>query len=111
MQLDTTRFGVVEVDDTSIIDVPSGVPGFPALRRVTLLGAGSIPGHAAVVDQHSMFWIQDVDDGSLAFLCIDPWIPFPRYDLEIDDVALGIEGDGADVCVLVLVTVRRGDGK
>jgi flagellar assembly factor FliW len=110
MQLDTTRFGVIEIDDASTIDVPAGVPGFGTLRRVALLGAGSVPGHPEITDEHAMYWMQDLDDASLAFLCIDPWIPFPDYDVEIDEEALGI-GVDTDVCVLAFVTVRRGDGR
>ena len=93
MQLETTRFGVVEVDENSTIDVPSGVPGFSDMRRVTLLGAGAMPGVPAVDDQNSMFWMQDLDDGARAFLCIDPWMTFPDYDVEIDEKALEIKDD------------------
>ena len=92
MQLETTRFGVVEVDDKSTIDIPSGVPGFSDMRRVALLGAGAMPGVPAVDDQNSMFWMQDLDDGARAFLCIDPWMTFPDYDVEIDEKALEITG-------------------
>jgi flagellar assembly factor FliW len=109
MQLETTRFGVVEVDENSTIDIPSGVPGFAEMRRVTLLGAGAMPGVPAVDDSNSMFWMQDLDDGALAFLCIDPWMTFPDYDVEIDEKALSIK-DESDVCVLALVTVNRTEG-
>ncbi|HEX4982355.1 MAG TPA: flagellar assembly protein FliW [Ilumatobacteraceae bacterium] len=110
MQLETTRFGVVEVDEMSTIDVPSGVPGFADMRRVTLLGAGAMPGVPATTDQNSMFWMQDVDDGARAFLCIDPWMTFPDYDVEIDEKALEIQ-DNNNVCVLALVTVNRTEGE
>jgi flagellar assembly factor FliW len=110
MQLETTRFGIVEVDENSTIDVPSGVPGFSEMRRVTLLGAGAMPGVPANGDQNAMFWMQDIDDGARAFLCIDPWMTFPDYDVEIDEKALQIQ-DENNVCVLALVTVDRTEGK
>ena len=110
MQLETTRFGVVEVDDMSTIDIPSGVPGFTDMRRVALLGAGAMPGVPAVDEQNSMFWMQDLDDGARAFLCIDPWMTFPDYDVEIDEKALEIKDD-SNVCVLALVTVNRTEGQ
>jgi flagellar assembly factor FliW len=110
MQLETTRFGVVEVDDASTIEVPSGVPGFADMRRVALLGAGAMPGVPAINDQNSMFWMQDLDDGARAFLCIDPWMTFPDYDVEIDEKALEIKDDN-NVCVLALVTVNREEGQ
>lgn len=110
MLVQTSRFGDVEVDDANIIEVPSGFPGFPALHRVALLAVGAVPAHDPQPETVGMYWMQDLDDGSLAFLCIDPWTPFPEYDIDIDESALEID-DPADVSVLVLVTVRRGDGR
>ena len=36
------------------------------MRRVTLLGAGALPGVPASGEQNSMFWMQDIDDGARA---------------------------------------------
>jgi flagellar assembly factor FliW len=114
VQIETRRFGVLEVDDQSTFAVKAGIPGFPGMRRVALLGAGVLPGDGPSDDtgagaDHAMFWMQDLDDGELAFLCIVPWIAFPEYDIEIDERSLGI-ADGADVQILSLVTTRREDG-
>lgn len=98
MRLDTTRFGVVDVADDDVFAVPGGIPGFPRLRRVALFsteGCGDDP---------LLYWLQDVDDGGLAFLCVPPWNLFPDYEIDIDEHALGIE-DPATVHVLNLVTV------
>lgn len=102
MKLETSRFGWVEVDDEDVFSVPNGIPGFPDLRRVALFRADG--GH----DDASLFWLQSLDDGALAFLCIVPWTAFPDYDIEFDEMSLGIE-DSTDVRVLNLVTVRRSD--
>jgi flagellar assembly factor FliW len=111
MQIETRRFGTIEVDDDEVFGVPNGIPGFPALQRVTLLGAGpSDPNAPEGVEDHSLFWIQDLDDGDLAFLCVVPWIAFPDYDIDIDEKSLGID-DEADVRVLSLLTTRRDDGE
>ena len=109
MQVVTDRFGTVEVDDDDVLDLPEGIPGFPGLRRVTLLGAGVLPGCEPGPGVHSMFWMQSVDDGALAFLCIQPWIAFPDYSFDLDADALGIEHPDS-VCVLNIVTVRRDGG-
>lgn len=110
MQLLTTRFGAIEVAPDDVYELPDGLPGFPGLAQATLLGGGSIPGHEVAGEQHSLFWLQDLADGALAFMCIQPWVPFPDYDIELDEKALGIV-DERDVCVLAIVTVRRGDGR
>jgi flagellar assembly factor FliW len=110
MELETRRFGTIEVDDDEIYGVPTGIPGFPALHRVTLLGAGPFdPNAPDGSSEHSLFWIQDLDDGDLAFLCVVPWVAFPDYEIDIDEKSLGID-DEADVRVLSLLTTRREDG-
>jgi flagellar assembly factor FliW len=107
MQLETRRFGTIAIDDEDAFAVPNGIPGFPELRRVALLGAGPAPG-VNPSDESSLFWMQDLDDGDLAFMCLVPWEIFPDYDIDVDEKTLGI-ADEADVRVLSLVTVHRTD--
>ena len=108
MHIETRRFGTLEIDDDAAFDVSSGIPGFPEMRHVALLGAGTMPGHEND-DDYSMYWLQDLDDGDLSFLCIVPWVAFPDYDIEIDERSLGI-ADQTDIRVLSLVTTRREEG-
>ena len=109
MNVETTRFGTVEVAEDSIFTFADGLPGFEGPRRMALLGSGQVPGHPQTVnEQQTMYWLQDVDDGALAFLCIVPWVAFPEYEIDLDVDGLGIT-DEQDVCVLTIVTVRRGD--
>ena len=105
MQLETRRFGTIAVDDDEIYAVPNGIPGFPDLRRVVLLGAGPAPG-VNPSEESSLYWMQDVDDPELAFMCLVPWEVFPDYEIDIDEKSLGI-ADEADVRILSLVTVHR----
>lgn len=115
MHIETRRFGTLEIDDDAAFAVSSGIPGFPEMRHVALLGAGTIAGdtHEGTDDdenqEHAMYWLQDLDDGDLSFLCIVPWVAFPDYDIEIDERTLGI-ADETDIRVLSLVTTRREDG-
>jgi flagellar assembly factor FliW len=113
MQIETRRFGTLEIDDDAAFDVSSGIPGFPDMRHVALLGAGTMRGadhdDGGQTEDHSMYWLQDLDDGDLSFLCIVPWVAFPEYDIELDEGTLGI-ADETDITVLSLVTTRREDG-
>ncbi len=107
MQLETRRFGTIAIGDDDAFTVPNGIPGFPDLRRVALLGAGPAPG-VNPSEESSLYWMQDLDDGDLAFMCLVPWEIFPDYEIDIDETSLGI-ADEADVRVLSLVTVSRDD--
>lgn len=111
MQIETRRFGHIEVDSTDTYEVPNGIPGFPSMRTVVLLAAGDAPGAGSgdTSEGHSLFWMQDMHDGDLAFLCVVPWSVFPDYDIDVDERTLGI-ADPADIRVLALVTTRREDG-
>ncbi len=108
MQVDTTRFGTLEVADDELVVFDDGLPGFRGRRTMVLLGGGELPGaqHAA---GHSLFWLQDVTDPDLAFMTIVPWAAYPDYDIDIDPSEVdGAEAD--DLCVLTIVTVRRENG-
>ena len=110
MKVETTRFGVIDVDEETLLTFADGIPGFPGMHRMARLGSGQVPGQPDVgTEQQTMYWLQDVDDGELAFLCIVPWAVFPEYDVDLDVESLGIT-DERDVCVLAIVTVRRDGG-
>lgn len=61
--LETTRFGVIEFEDRDIVTMREGLVGLTHLRQFVLI-------------QHkegSPFrWMQSLDDGSMAFLVVDP---------------------------------------
>jgi len=105
-QVVTKRFGMVTVSEDEQFAVPRGIPGFSTMRHAVLLAAGSPDAGRLNPDEHSLFWLQDLDDGDLAFLCVVPWGLFRDYDLEIDEEDFGID-DSVDVRVLNLVTVDR----
>lgn len=98
MNVPTTRFGDVEVDEDEIIEMPDGLLGFVAVERVVLLP----------VDEDGLFfWLQAVDDPALAFLVLTPWPMFPDYSLELpaaDQQALALDGAGEALVFCVLTS-------
>lgn len=106
MQVESSRFGTVEVPDDEVVSFPDGLPGFAGAHRMVLLGAGQMPGAEAVTDGHSLFWLHDADDPDLAFLTIVPWSAYPDYDIEIDPTEVD-DADPDDLCILAIVAVRR----
>jgi flagellar assembly factor FliW len=109
MQVETTRFGTIEIDDDEVVVFDDGLPGFRGRRSMVLLGGGEMPGGQPGDGHHSLFWLQDVTDPDLAFMTIVPWTAYPDYDIDVDPTDV----DGAqvdDLCVLSIVTVRRDGG-
>lgn len=96
MQVRTTRFGIVEIDDDRIITFPKGLLGFSAYTRYCLLQPS---------DDAAFFWLQSVEEPSLAFVITDPGLFFPDYSAPIrpeqmDDLRLE-SLDDAQVFVIV----------
>lgn len=70
MQIETTRFGVIEVEDSQLFEFPMGLLGFSNQKRYVVMD------HAA---DSPLKWLQSVDDGSLAFIITDPLYFVPTY--------------------------------
>ncbi len=100
MKINTTRFGELEIDDTSIISFGKGLPGFPDEKRYVLLP------HR---EDSPFLWLQSIENPELAFLVINPFEINRDYSYEIPDdiqTELGIT-DAEDIQTLALVTIRN----
>ena len=99
VKLSTTRFGYIEVDESRVIMVTEGIPGFEHLKRYAILP----------LDKKTPFWwFQSVEDGGIAFVVVDPYILKPDYNPVIseDDMRfLKIECK-EDMALMVIVTIR-----
>lgn len=74
MQVRTTRFGVVEIPDDRVLEFPKGLLGFSQHTRYCLLEPG---------EDACFFWLQCVDEPSLAFVVTDPSLFIPDYSVPI----------------------------
>ncbi len=98
MQIKTTRFGDITVDESKIILFNEGLIGFIDNKKFTLLEHK--PGSP-------FFWLQSVDSPDLAFIVIDPASFSAEYKpqfLKSDLEALGLRSD-RDAQILVIVVV------
>lgn len=70
MNVETTRFGRIEVPEEKIIDFPEGLIGFSQLKKF-------------VVIQHkkslTMYWLQSLEKADMAFLMMFPFNMIPDY--------------------------------
>ncbi len=96
MIVNTTRFGMIEVDDQRVIRFDKGLLGFPKYTQYALLQP----------DEDSFFfWLHSVEAPDLAFVVTDPRlfvssyrVPFKHEQMQ----ELGIESlDDAEVLVIV----------
>ena len=78
MEILSSRFGRLSVDDDRIITFPNGVLGFPDHRRFALIQAGQ---------ENYFFWLQSIEDSNLAFVVTDPSIFFKDYEVPIREEA------------------------
>lgn len=101
MNVQTTRFGTVEIDEERIIEFPSGLLGFSSNTRFVLLQPD---------ERGLFFWLQSLDSPELAFVLTDPaqWVSEFQAHIrqeQMDELELArIE----DAQVFVIVNKRDG---
>lgn len=96
MDVKTTRFGVITIPEDRVITFPKGLLGFAGQKQYCLLEPGN---------DSAFFWLQSVDEPSLAFVVTDPALFFKDYTVPIkqdqmDDLKLDKVED-AQVFVIV----------
>lgn len=105
MQIETTRFGVIHVDEAHVLTFPDGIPGFEDCHCFVTLPhsrTGNTP----------FEWMQSVEKGDLAFLVMRPEHIFPHYQPRISESDLqsvGLEKGMASPILYTLLTVPKGD--
>lgn len=74
MDIQTTRFGRLEVADERIMTFPKGLLGFPDQTRFALIQTS---------EENYFFWLQCVEDPNLAFVITDPSTFFKEYEVPV----------------------------
>ena len=104
VQVESVRFGALNVDDDKIILFPRGIPGFEDAGRFFLMDhAGS----------SRVKWLHSVDNPGLALVVADPFDLFDDYRPDLpDEIAVELSiASPDDALVLTVLTVRAGLGK
>lgn len=70
VNIQTTRFGELQVDKNDILSFPEGILGFEQLKKFFIVDPG---------DSTLILWLQSIDDKSVAFPIIEPKIFDPNY--------------------------------
>ena len=74
MDIQTTRFGRLAIEEDRIITFPRGLLGFPNYTQYALIEAA---------DGAEFFWLQAIDEPHLAFIVTDPNLFFKDYDVPL----------------------------
>jgi len=76
VKISTTRFGDINIDESRVIRMKGGILGFEHLGEYVLL----------MQDEKTPFWwLQSVEDGSVAFVVINSLVVKPDYEPVISD--------------------------
>ena len=99
VKLNTRNFGEIEIDESSIINFPTGIPGFEKEKRYIIINN---------TDEENPFqWLQSVDNQDLAFVVINPFFVKVDYDIRLPESAieaLKIKDEG-DVALYTIVVI------
>jgi flagellar assembly factor FliW len=88
------------------VDVPelyfsNGLPGFPGERRFALVRWGAFEGPYSLM--------VDLDDPSVRFLVMPPYVFFPDYVVDLDDaIAAKVHLERAEDCLLLVIVTLTG---
>jgi flagellar assembly factor FliW len=96
---DSTRFGTIEIPDSTTLSFPAGMIGFPDLDRYAILKQR----------EDSVFlWLHSLDEPNLAFPVVLPWVFYWDYEVKLSDedmAAIGVErADQISIYCVVNVT-------
>ncbi len=98
MQINTLRFGTIEIDKSEIIIVTEGIIGFPEIKRYVILDMGK---------DTPFKLFQAVDEPTVGFVIIDPILFKPDYKVKIrkeDLYSLSAENLN-EIVTVVIVTI------
>jgi flagellar assembly factor FliW len=103
VKIETTRFGALDIDESKIIRMPHGMPGFPESRRFVLFP------HK---EGSPFFWYQSVDDPALAFVLTSPFLLVADYRVETQEalrtMAWDENGAEGNFELYVVVNIPKG---
>lgn len=81
MKIETTSFGLLDVDPETIIQFPQGILAFEQCTRFKLF-------HSE--DFNDLKWLQSLDDGDVSFSIMEPHLFGCEYEFTLSDDETGL---------------------
>ena len=105
MELNTRQFGPVTIDETKIITLPKGIPGFADAKKFVILDHDDI---------QPFYSFQSVEDEKLAFIIMDPFLFKADYSVDVDSSVLEMNWtieEKEDMFLYVIINATDPDPK
>ena len=99
VNIESTRFGAIEVPEESVLEFPNGLIGLGGTRYTLIAREESAP----------FLWLHSLDDASLAIPVTNPWFFFSSYEVEVSNSEAERIGVTDPSEADVYVTVRSGE--
>ncbi len=93
MEIISSRFGTVNINEKSIITFPGGLPGFANLTKFTIIRCDQT---------EPIQWLQSIEDVDVSVPIINPFIIKPEYEIEVNDDELEIIKTHSEEDMIVL---------
>jgi flagellar assembly factor FliW len=95
MQIQSTRFGTIEIRDDAVLAFPEGLPGLPGKQWALVAKPDDSPFH----------WLHSVERADVAVPVTSPWLFFSNYEVRVPDeeardLGLADPTDAWIVCVV-----------
>lgn len=98
MLIKTKVFGEIEVREETIIEFPSGIIGFPEMKKFLLI-------HEEEEEKKGIRWLQSIEEPGFAMPVMDPLAILEEYNPEIEEELLKEIGEVTQENILALVTL------
>jgi len=103
LEIETTKFGTINIEKDKIIEMPFGMLGFPDQKQFVII-------------QHKenspFFWYQAVNDPALAFVITNPFLFKPSYEIDLEHILKEMSWNGDDsgdhLGLYVVVNIPKG---
>jgi flagellar assembly factor FliW len=93
VNINTVRFGEIEIAEEKILCFEGGLPGFDNCSRFTIISSE---------ETDPFLWLQSLDEPDVALAVINPFRLFPDYTPAVNEMDLEKIGSPADEDVLAL---------
>jgi flagellar assembly factor FliW len=87
MQIQSTRFGEIDIRDDAVLTFEDGLIGLPGTRYALV----------AEREESPFYWLHSVEHPDVALPVTKPWLFFPEYEIRVNDEdATRLELESAD---------------